>query len=288
MFGYRAKKTEYRHPAKEIEVLGVRICYVEKGPLIPLGPRKTMIFIHGLGGSLDNWDHNIPHFSGVYRTIALDLPGFGQSEKPIRSYSIKFFARTIREFMHQKGIRRAVLVGNSMGGHVCLTFALKFPQMVEKLVLVDPLGAWKEPGILTTTFLALFGSAWWISRPRPRQIRWVIGRIFYDTGNGTARRFEKKFIALAQSREFPLHARAIYHTWVNVLHSSLRHRLSEVKVPTLIVWGREDRLVTPKLAPFMHRRIRGSQLIVYDRCGHVPMMEKPRKFNRDVESFLRE
>lgn len=282
------RQPRYRLSERHLEIMGLRVCYVEKAPRNPFREKETILFIHGLGGSLDNWNYNVSYFARSWKAIALDLPGFGKSEKPIMPYSIAFFTKVIRSFMDKKGIRKAVLVGNSMGGHIALSFALTYPSRTEKIVLVDPSGAWKKPGLLLTVIIGMFGSEWWFRHPAPWQIRWFIRRIFYKQGTKPARELERRYAAWALSQEFHLLAQAFYRAGVDVLYSTLRHRLPEVRVPTLLVWGRQDRLVSVKLASYMHRRIPRSQLIVYDRCGHVPMMEKSREFNRDVEKFLQQ
>lgn len=276
----------YRFKEKYIDVLDLRICYVEKGPKNLLRRNRSIIFLHGLGGFLDNWDENLPYFSGRYRAIALDLPGFGKSEKPIMPYSVQFFTNVVKAFMDARGITRAVLVGNSMGGHIALNVALKYPEMVEKLVLVDPGGSWRKPGTFLSLVIALFGSDWWFRHPSPWQIRLVVSRIFYDAESRHAREYMRRYIGWSRTKEFHLFAHAFYRAGVDILFNTLRNRLREVRVPTLIVWGKEDRIIPVGLAYSMHRRIRGSRLIVYERCGHVPMMEKAAEFNRDVEKFL--
>ena len=96
---------------------------------------SDVILIHGLGGYLEHWTENIEPLADHHRVYALDLVGFGRSDKPEAAYSMPFFARFVRDFMDGQGIERATLAGNSLGGSIALQFAIDFPERVEKLVL---------------------------------------------------------------------------------------------------------------------------------------------------------
>ena len=127
---------------------------------------SNVILIHGLGGYLEHWQQNIESLADRHRVYALDLVGFGRSDKPEADYCLPFFARFVRDFMDCQGIERATLVGNSLGGSIALQFAIDFPSRVEKLVLVDSAGLGKDVTIfLRLVTLPLLGER--LTRPRP-------------------------------------------------------------------------------------------------------------------------
>src|SRR3712207_6043758 len=123
---------ELQSYAQSIVVDGLRLHYFDTGPhsTVPI------VLVHGLGDEADTWRHIFPALARWRRVIALDLPGFGRSEKPRRAYTLAFFARTIAELLDALGIRRAGLVGHSMGAAVAQRLALAQPACVEQLVLI--------------------------------------------------------------------------------------------------------------------------------------------------------
>src|SRR5271155_5267218 len=119
----------------QIDVNGLSLSVIDQGN----GP--AILFVHGLGGYKENWEENLGHFAANHRTIAIDLPGFGHSDKPADlPYGIEFFADTLCAVLDRLGIDRAHWVGNSMGGHVATFATLKYPARVDRLVLVDAAG----------------------------------------------------------------------------------------------------------------------------------------------------
>jgi len=123
-------------PQKFTDVNGYRIRYLEDGP--PDG--KILILLHGIGASAERWSRVFPTLSRDYRVIAPDIIGFGYSDKPAVEYTMDFFIDFFRSFLDNLGISKASIIGSSLGGHVATEFAIRFPQMVEKLVLVSPAG----------------------------------------------------------------------------------------------------------------------------------------------------
>jgi 4,5:9,10-diseco-3-hydroxy-5,9,17-trioxoandrosta-1(10),2-diene-4-oate hydrolase len=103
-----------------------------------------VILIHGLGGYIENWEKNIAHLSRTHQVFALDLPGFGRSDKPDNRYTIPYWAAFVQKFMQALEIDRASLVGESMGGAIAIQFALQYPQQVERLILCASAGLGKE------------------------------------------------------------------------------------------------------------------------------------------------
>jgi len=237
-------------------VRGAKVCaYVE-------GEGPNILFIHGTGGNGKTWFSQLRRLSAHYRTIALDLPGYGESELPPSIESNDDFAAFVSEWMQVAGWDHAVVVGNSMGGRVCLQLALDHLERVDGLVLVNASGI-KVEGVETLSpgdvspeefMQAIF------YRPSPMVVR--AGAATSATWYGTMEKLTTK----------PL--------------MDMTPHLGEIRVPTLIIWGDHDRVLPPAFAHAFHQGIPGSRLAMIERTGHVPMMERPGEVNEAILEFL--
>jgi pimeloyl-ACP methyl ester carboxylesterase len=271
---------EHRH---RVEVVGSPVNYVEMGEGPPL------VFVHGLSGAWQNWLEQIPHFSAAHRVIALDLPGFGGSPMPPWEVSIPAYGRFLRDFCERLGVERCALVGNSMGGFIATEVAINEPERVEKLLLVSAAGitwarARREPAAMIGRVgraalpLALRFQLSGIKRPGIRKR--AFQGVFYDPGS---LRREVLWENLAPAMTSPGYLDAI----TNLVGYDIRDRLEEIGGPTLIVWGRNDRVVPVPAALSYKKRIGdNAALEIFDRCGHVPQLERPVRFNRLLARFL--
>jgi 4,5:9,10-diseco-3-hydroxy-5,9,17-trioxoandrosta-1(10),2-diene-4-oate hydrolase len=271
----------HRH---RIDVAGRALEYVD------IGSGPPIVFIHGLGGSWQNWLENLPYFARTNRCIAMDLPGFGASEMPADAISIESFARWVDELLTKLGIDRAAVVGNSMGGFIGAELAIKFSTRVEKLVLVSAAVLWQEyrrakPLVAlakrteATVGRSLAKNAPRAAmRPRVRHILLAFGGFRYPHKVPpelqvelirTARRTPGFVPALEALSNYPL-----------------REELSKVQAPTLITWGAQDTLVGVRHADELERLIPNARKVIFERTGHVQMLERPERFNRVVGEFL--
>jgi pimeloyl-ACP methyl ester carboxylesterase len=271
---------EHRH---EVDVVGAKANYVEMGEGAPV------VFVHGLSGAWQNWLENIPEFAREHRVVALDLPGFGSSPMPPWDISIPAYGRFLRDFCERIGIERCSLVGNSMGGFIATEVAITDPERVDELVLVSAAGiTWARARREPATALARIGKA---AAPlalkvqtsgfkRPRLRRMTFQGVFFDP-NGLRR--EMLWENLVPAMQSP----GYFDAMTNLVGYDIRHRLEEIEVPTLIIWGRNDRVVPVPAAISYRKRIGdNAELVIFDRCGHVPQIERPLRFNRVVKGFL--
>ena len=270
----------YRH---ELEVVGAKVNYVEMGEGAPI------VFVHGLSGAWQNWLENIPHFARTHRVVVVDLPGFGASPVPPWDITIPAYGRFLRDFCERLGIERCSLVGNSMGGFIATEVAITEPERVEDLVLVSAAGitwarARQEParmvarvGRAAAPVLLKFQTS---SMRRARLRRAAFQGVFFDPLNLRREALWENFVPAMQSPGY-------YDAMSTLWGYDIRHRLEEIGVPTLIVWGRNDRVV-PVPAAFSYKKRIGdnAELMIFDHCGHVPQIERPVRFNRVVEDFL--
>jgi pimeloyl-ACP methyl ester carboxylesterase len=274
---------DWREHLRQIDIVGANVNYVEMGDGPPL------LFVHGLGGCWQNWLENIPHFARTHRVVALDLPGFGSSPMPPWEISIPAYGRFLRDFCERLGIDRCSLVGNSMGGFIATEVAITEPERVDDLTLVSAAGiTWARARREPAEMLARMGRA---AAPllirfetsaikRARFRRRMFGGVFHDPNR---LRREMLWENVVPALESP----GAFDAMRTLVGYDIRDRLEEIGVPTLIVWGRNDRVV-PVPAAFSYKKRIGdnAELIIFDECGHVPQIEHPVRFNRVLEKFL--
>jgi pimeloyl-ACP methyl ester carboxylesterase len=266
-----------------LDVVGTTVNYVEMGEGPPL------VFVHGLSGAWQNWLETLPYFARTHRAIALDLPGFGSSPMPPWEITIPAYGRFLRDFCERLGVERCTLVGNSMGGFIATELAVAEANRVDKLALVSAAGitwarARREPAAMIGRMIraaAPMTMRWQtgIGMLRPRARRMSFQGVFHDPN---ALRRELLWENLLPALESPGYLDA----FVNLTGYDIRHRLEEIEDPTLIVWGRNDRVVPVPAAFSYQRRIPNARLEIFDETGHVPQLERPVRFNRVLESFL--
>lgn len=276
-------RIDWQEHRRQIDVVGTPVNYVEMGEGPPL------ILVHGLSGAWQNWLEQLPHFAQSHRVVAMDLPGFGASPMPPWEISISAYGRFVRDFCERIGVERCTLVGNSMGGFIATEVAIGEPERVEKLALVSAAGitwarARREPAAVIGRMgraaapLALRWQMSGIKRPRLRQR--AFQGVFHDPLALRRETLWENFVPALQSPGY-------YDAITTLFGYDIRDRLEEIEIPTLIVWGRNDRVVPVPAALSYKRRIGdNAELVIFDECGHVPQMERPVRFNRTLERFL--
>jgi pimeloyl-ACP methyl ester carboxylesterase len=221
--------------------------------------------------------------------VALDLPGFGDSPMPSWRIDMPAYGRLLHDFCEKLGIDRcAALVGNSMGGFVATEAAIDRPERFERLVLVSAAGvtyarARQEPAAVLARISQMAGPAIarfnraGVTRPRARYLAFR-GVIRYPNRLRPELLWEQIEPAM-RSPGFPNALRAL-------IGYDTRERLPEIEIPTLLVWGFNDRLTPVEAALSYRRMIPRSRLEIFARTGHVPMFERPARFNALLEEFL--
>jgi pimeloyl-ACP methyl ester carboxylesterase len=276
-------RIDWREHRRQVDVVGAKVNYVEMGEGPPL------LFVHGLSGCWQNWLENIPNFARTHRVVALDLPGFGGSPMPPWEISIPAYGRFLRDFCERLGVGRSSLVGNSMGGFIATEVAITEPDRVDDLVLVSAAGitwarARREPA-------AMIGRVGRAAAPvllrfhmqgikRPRLRRNYFQGVFFDPDGLRREMLWENVVPALQSPGY-------YDALTTLWGYDIRDRLEDIGVPTLIVWGRNDRVVPVPAAVSYRKRIgKNAELVIFDHCGHVPQIERPARFNRLLEEFV--
>lgn len=276
-------KIDWQQHLRRVRLPGAEVNYAE------VGEGEPILFVHGLGGCWRNWLENLPRFGRTNRAIALDLPGFGDSPMPSWQIDMPAYGRLIHDFCEKLGIDRvAALVGNSMGGFVSTEAIVERPSRFERLVLVSAAGISfaEAEGRRLEAAVNLFeaGVAFlggprrlWVNRPKGREF--AFGRVFHYPNRVRPELLREQMEPGIGAPGFADAIRAIggYDT---------RERLTEIEIPTLVVWGLNDRVVPVEAAIGYHRLIPDSRLELFERTGHVPQMERPARFNALLDEFL--
>ena len=251
----------------------------------------AVILVHGLGDALETWEPNINALAERHRVYALDLVGFGRSDKPPIQPSLSFGAQFISDFMETQHIGRASLVGNSMGGAVSLQFALQFPDKLEKLVLENTAGLGK--GVITIfRWLSIPMIGELLSRPSRRGTIWLFKQIVYDPTVITDDLVEL-YYQLASLPGAQKSLLSTLRTGINLFGQRpqftrpIVENLGKITCPTLIIWGQQDRIIPVEHARVAKDGIPNAKLHIFDSCGHGPHFEHPEDYNRLVLEFLR-
>ena len=253
-------------------VYGAKIHYLEAGS----GP--AVILIHGLGGNTTNWTPTIAPLAQKYHVLVPDQIGFGKSDKPMLNYRVGTLVDFLDGFYKQVGIQKASLVGNSLGGFTAAAFAIAHPEKVDKLVLVDAAGFAVTGGIDPKVRDGLNPST-------RQQIKDLIGLVFYNKETLSSDAAVDAFLAsrVTAGDQYTIQR---FIDSVGRGEDMLDGKLGAIKHPTLVVWGREDGLTPIAMGLRFNKEISGSQLLVIEKCGHVPQLEKPAEFNAGLLKFL--
>jgi 3-oxoadipate enol-lactonase len=237
--------------------------------------RAPVVFIHGLGGDRRLYLFQVPEFCGKFPVISVDLRGHGESSKPDADWTMADMALDVVRLLRLLGVERAHLVGVSLGGMVAQQFALDYPYATASLVLVDtlcgPPAGFEQEMAAALRFIE--------EKPMGVIARERITAAFSDAVDPVMRDY---VIGQISRNDKASYLRAAKAAW----NFSLCGRLGEVRAPTLVVVGEQDRVTPPFLSEEIAAKIAGAKLVRIPDCGHISNMERPQEFNRAVMEFL--
>jgi pimeloyl-ACP methyl ester carboxylesterase len=250
---------------------------------IPVGDMKVrvsgtgfpLILVHGFTTTSEFWREQVEEFSASYQVIRLNLPGHGISPSPTtRSYTIDAFVEDLEGIFQHFSLSRAALVGLSMGGVVAQKFAVKNPQLLQSLVLVDTTANGLGPDVRAENVLAAIDSLGIATASQN-----VVAHSF---GPGAPRALvEWAKREVIQTPEFVARAAIM-----SLTKTDTRASLSRITTPTMVIVGSEDIILPPAESRTLSDGIPNSTLIVIENAGHFPMVEQPGEFNRTLRGFL--
>ncbi len=270
---------EYPFKEKYTKIDGVEVCYVDEGKGFPI------LFIHGLGGNLLHYSENIPHFKEKFRTIAIDLPGYGKSDKPVLRDPVMYYVKMLKKFVRKLGIDELILVGNSMGGHISAIFSAKFKKMAAGLVLADPAGM-RALNFLEDIFINTMFNENLLSRTPSYIMETSLKHNFYHARKEAEPILQSQKLMVG-STDYEAYCKTMELCAKSMNNNPLDDILAEIICPTLIVWGNNDRLIDVKYAELFQQGIKNSELHIYDYCGHISMLEKFEDFNAHMDEFIK-
>ncbi len=255
------------------------------------GEGDPVVCLHGLGGTKASFMTTVSALAGRYRVIAIDLPGFGDSDKPLTAaYDSAYFAEATVALLDELGIERARLIGNSMGGRVAIEVGLRAPDRVEQMALLSPAMAWLRDRNLKW-LLALPLPRLGLLQPTPRAIVEPIVRRLIPGGDrgwsaAGVDEFLRSYLTAAGRFAFYESARSIYMDEPNG-DDGFWHRLEALGCGSMFVWGRQDQLVPIAFMKHVERALPQARHVGLD-CGHVPQMEAPRQTHQAILRFFGE
>jgi pimeloyl-ACP methyl ester carboxylesterase len=254
------------------------------------GP-ETILCVHGLGGTKASFLPTVNALADRYRVVAMDLPGFGDSDKPIGApYDAPWFAESVFATMDALGIDGAHVAGNSMGGRVAIEAGLTDRDRVGGLILLSPALAWLRPRRWAPVIRALRPELGLI-QPAPRPVVEAIVRQLVPSGNGgwTAAGIDEFLRAYLTGR-----GRAAFYAAARNIYLDEPHgdegfwtRLKSLESDSMFVWGRHDALVPIGFMKHVERALPGARHVELN-CGHVPQVERPRETHAAIAKFLRD
>lgn len=241
----------------------------EKGfKYIEQGKGEVLLLLHGLMGALSNWEYVIEEFSKDYRVIIPMLPIY---ELPLLTLGVKTLSKFVHKFVKYKELENFCVLGNSLGGHVALIYAMSHPERLNSMVLAGSSG--------------LYENAFGGSFPKRESYAFIKERVehtFYDPKTATKELVDEIYATVNDRhkiiRLLAMAKSAIRHNMAKDLH--------KIKLPVALIWGRNDKITPPEVAVEFNQLLPDSDLTWVEHCGHVPMMEQPEEFNRILKGFL--
>ncbi len=279
---------KYKYKTNFVKVCGYNIAYIDEG-----SSSDVLLFVHGLGSYLKAWDRNIPVLKNYFRCIAVDLPGYGKSDKQVHNGSLRCYREFLNEFIKTLSLKNITLVGHSMGGQIALSYVINFNDVIKKLILIAPAGFEtftpkdvEELKYLITPELTYNAS--------DEQIRTNYKTNFYQMPDEAEEMIADR-IGIKNDKEFYNHCLIVSNSLTGLLTEQVFNQLNEINIPTLIFFGKNDLLIpnrihykttTEEIAKTGASKIRNSKLLLLENCGHFLQYEMPEIFNSCTIDFL--
>jgi pimeloyl-ACP methyl ester carboxylesterase len=285
-------------PSRFLPMDGIEVHWRDEGPgttergdagtAAAAAEPPTILLLHGTASSLHTWDGWARKMSPTMRVVRLDLPGFGLTgPHPSGDYSGSATVDFLERFVDAAGMKRFAIAGNSLGGYYAWRFALRHPERVTGLILIDAVGYPIQPGASEAVVMQLARMPVVSELMRFTAIRWVVERslkeVYADDAKITpelVERYESLMLRSGNRQAMGDRARAERRPvgW---------QRLTELRVPTLVMWGAQDTWVPLEHAERFRQDIPGARLVLYPNLGHLPMEEDPATTAADALRFLR-
>jgi pimeloyl-ACP methyl ester carboxylesterase len=280
---------DYGYDVNYSKVRNVNVAYIDEG-----SGNNTLLLIHGLGTYAKGWIKNIEALSQYNRVIAVDLPGYGKSDKGHYKYTMEFYAQVLTELLDNLEIERVTPIGHSMGGQIAMTMALDYSDRVDKLVLISPAGFERFDN----------GEGdWMVNVMTPELVKDTPIRAidtnlrynFYETPEDAEFLITER-IQLRGSSEFDNYCYAVSKNVQAMIDGYVYDRLDQISQPTLVLWGENDELIpnrflhagwTKDIAKIGEQEISNNKTILFPKCGHFVQFEKSEETNQAIIEFIK-
>lgn len=278
---------DYGFPTKKV-LSNPSISFIDEGK-----GKQTILLVHGLASNAGFWRYNIAELAKHYRVIAVDLPGYGKSQKDYYPYNMSFFADQIKRLVDELKIDKSIYIGHSMGGQIGINFALRFPERLEKLILASPAG-FEEfeqgEGDWLRSVMTVAG----VKKTSEEGIRRNLAMNFYTWSDKWEWMVEER-VRMAKAKEFDNFSYTVVRSVNGMLDEPTWDKLDKISVPTFVIYGKYDGLIpNPYLNPGKTsdvfdsgaKTIPSCTLHQIDNCGHMLQIEHPEEFNETVLEYL--
>lgn len=283
------KDFDYGFDTKYVKVRNINIAMIDEGK-----SDDVLILIHGLGSNAKGWIKNIPELAKKFRVIAVDLPGYGKSDKGYFKFSLPFYAEVLTEMMDEMKIDNATFVGHSMGGQIAMVASMNYSERVKSLVLISPAGFERfldgEGDWLRNAVTPEF-----VKDTPIRNIDINLRSNFYETPDDASFMVTER-IQMRGAKDFDLYCYAVSKNVGAMIDAPVWDKLDKISQPTLIMFGKNDALIpnpylhggyTEDIAKYGAEKILNNELIIYDKTGHFVQYERWDKVNTDIINFLK-
>lgn len=249
-----------------INIKDLDINYIVEGEGTPV------VILHGWGCSIDVVRPIINVLNEKYKVYSLDLPGFGSSQEPKDVIGSFEYAEIVREFLSKMNISKATFIGHSFGGKISIIMGAKYPELVDKIVLIDSAG-----------LIPKRGPEYYIKVYSFKTLRYIYKNLFFWIKNEERmEKFYKKF----GSDDYQNSSGIMRRILVKVVNENLKPLLKDIKASTLIIWGENDDATPLYMAKIMEKEIKDSGLVVFEGAGHYAYLDDYNKFVAVIKAFL--
>jgi len=290
LFGHRdislgKLKVKYaKSPSEFIQVDNMNVHYRDEGNSSNSIP---VVLIHGTSSSLHTFNNWTSKLKKNHRVVRMDIPGFGLTGPfPNRNYTINHYVDFVKHFLVAKGINQCVLTGNSLGGNIAWRFAVKYPKMVNKLVLIDasgyPLESKSVPIAFKVARIPVLNKILTFITPR-FMVKASLENVYVDKSKITDALIDRYFeLTLRKGNR-----QALIDRMKVKINPDMISEIKTIKQSTLVLWGAKDYLIPTKSAYRFHQDLPNDTLVIIKNVGHVPMEEKPNESLAVFMTFLK-
>ncbi len=249
-----------------------KIRYLEDGQ-----SDRNLILMHGLGGYAERWSNLMPFLNKKFHIFVPDLIGYGQSDKPSVDYTPELFVKFVFEFMETLDIKKTFMIGTSLGGQIVAECAATQESTIEKIILISPAGIMRKstPTLDAYTMAALY--------PTKESVKTAY-QMMVGPGKQVSEISIERFV---NNMSRPNAKMAFLSTLLGLKNApDIFDKLERIIVPTLLIWGKEDKLIPFEYSQEFISSINNCEFIPMEGCGHSPYVEEPEKLSELVIKFL--